>query len=353
MKNYKENLITNIIIKLSNDFNVREVNHIKEILILEMKDVDVKYKEMSLTTAGDETSQVVKKFIACKKLAGLTERSLKAYLNELAIFFKTINKSYNQITTDDIRVYLAMSRNNNNEISVDNKRRYLNSFFEWLFNEDLIKRNPVKKIDKIKYKKVVKEAFNDIEIEKMRSVLINEKIYSPLKYQKETRLRNIAIFETLLSSGMRVTELISVKKEQVDKGQDELVILGKGKKERPVYLNARAIIAIKNYLKVRKDNNEYLFVTHPPKQLSNCEKQGVSNCTQATVEAMVRKLGRRVGIEAYPHKFRRTAATNAVRKGMPIEQVQKMLGHATLNTTQIYVNVSDSDVKMSHEKYLS
>lgn len=353
MTNDKENLITNISVKLSNKFSIEDISYIKSVLIVEMKDIEIRYKEMALTVAGDETSQTVKKFIACKKLAGLTERSLKAYLNELAIFFKTTNKSYNQITTDDVRVYLALSRNNNNETSIDNKRRYLNSFYEWCFNEELVERNPIKKIDKIKSTKVVKKAFTDIEIEKMRSCLINEKTYSQKKYKEETRLRNIAIFETLLSSGMRVTELVNVKREQVDKGQDELVILGKGKKERPVYLNAKAIIAIKNYLKTRKDDNDYLFVAHPPKHLPNFNDKETSNCTQATIERMIRNLGRRCGVEAYPHKFRRTSATKAVRKGMPIEQVQKMLGHATLNTTQIYVNVSDSDVKMSHDKYLS
>lgn len=352
MINEKEELIRNITNKLLDKFNIEEVKQIKEVLIIETKDIEIKFKEQALTVAGDETSQVVKKFIACKKLAGLTDRSLKAYLNELAMFFKKTNKSYLSITTDDIRVYLAISRRNSNEVTIDNKRRYLNSFFDWCFNEELIERNPVKKIDKIKSKKQVKESFTDIEIEKMRSVLVYEKIYAPKKYQKETRLRNIAIFETLLSTGARVTELVSIKKEQVDKGQDSLVILGKGKKERPVYLNARAIVAIKNYLKERKDDNEYLFISHPISYLSN-QNEKISNCTQSCIECMVRKLGKRVNIEAYPHKFRRTAATNAVRKGMPIEQVQKMLGHATLNTTQIYVNVSDSDVKISHEKYLS
>ena len=352
MKNEKEELIDNIVNKLLNIYDVNFVNQIKEIIIIEMNNVDVKFKEKALTVAGDETSQVIKKFIACKKLAGLTDRSLKAYLNELAMFFKFLNKSYTSVTTDDIRVYLAVSRENNNEVSIDNKRRYLNSFFDWCFNEELIERNPVKKINKIKSTKQIKEAFSDIEIEKMRSVLSFEKIYAPKKYQKETRLRNIAIFETLLSTGTRVTELISIKREQVEKGQDSLIILGKGKKERPVYLNARAIMAIKNYLKERKDNNEYLFVSHPVRYLNN-NKDEISNCTQSVIECMIRKLGKRIEIEAYPHKFRRTAATNAVRKGMPIEQVQKMLGHATLNTTQIYVNVSDADVKISHDKYLS
>lgn len=352
MKNEKDELISNILNKLLNILNVQEVNKVKEILILEMKDIEIKYKEKSLTTAEDETSKVIKKFIACKKLAGLTDRTLKAYLSELAMFFKNINKSYKSISTDDIRVYLAISKKNNNEISIDNKRRYLNSFFDWCFNEELIERNPVKKINKIKAKKQVREAFSDIEIEKMRSVLTYEKVYAQKKYQKETRLRNIAIFETLLSTGVRVTELISIKKEQVEKGQDSLVILGKGKKERPIYLNARAIIAIKNYLKERKDDNEYLFISHPIMHLNN-QKEEISSCTQSCIECMVRKLGKTVGVEAYPHKFRRTAATIAVRKGMPIEQVQKMLGHATLNTTQIYVNVSDIDVKISHEKYLN
>ena len=347
----KEELINNISNELLKVMNAQHVNVIKEMYIVKMKNVEIKYKEQSLVVAGDETSLVIKKFIACKKLAGLTDRTLKAYLAELAMFFKIINKSYKTIDTDDVRVYLAMSRKNNNEISIDNKRRYLNSFFDWCFNEELIERNPVKKINKIKSKKQVKKAFSDLEIEKMRSALTYERTYAPKKFQKETRLRNIAIFETLLSTGARVTELINIKREQVDNGQDTLIILGKGKKERPVYLNARAIIAIKNYLKERKDDNEYLFVSHPIAFL-NMENK-ITNCSQSCIETMIRKIGKRVDVEAYPHKFRRTSATNAVRKGMPIEQVQKMLGHATLNTTQIYVNVSDADVKRSHERFLS
>lgn len=348
----KEDLIIEITSKLIERIGIENTNKVKEILILEMRNIKIEQEETSVTVCEDVRANIVRKFIACKKLKGCTDRTIKAYLNELAMFFKAINKSYDLITTDDVRVYLAMSRKNNSEVSIDNKRRYLNSFYDWCFNEELIEKNPVKKINKIKSKKQVKEAFTDIEIEKMRSVLNYEKIYAPKKYQKETRLRNIAIFETLLSTGARVTELINIRKNQVDKGQDELVILGKGNKERPVYLNARAIISIKNYLKERKDNNEYLFISHPITHLSN-SKEEVSNCTQSCIECMVRKLGKRVNIEAYPHKFRRTAATKAVRKGMPIEQVQKMLGHATLNTTQIYVNVSDRDVKQSHEKYLS
>lgn len=352
MVNEKDELISNILNQLLKILDSQKVKEIEEILILEMKDIEVKYKEKSLAVAGNETSQIIKKFIACKKLAGLTERSLKAYLSELAMFFKNVNKSYSAVTTDDIRIYLAMARNNNKEISIDNKRRYLNTFFDWCFTEELIERNPVKKINKIKVKKQVREAFSDIEIERMRSILVNEKVHVQKKYQKEVRLRNIAIFETLLSTGVRVTELTSIKKEQVDKGQDSLIILGKGKKERLVYLNAKAIIAIKNYLKERKDNNEYLFISHPVTHLDN-QKQEISNCTQSCIECMIRELGKKIGVEAYPHKFRRTAATTAVRKGMPIEQVQKMLGHATLNTTQIYVNVSDIDVKTSHNKYLN
>ena len=291
MTNEKEELIDNIVNKLLNIYDVNFVNQIKEIIIIEMNNVDVKFKEKALTVAGDETSQVIKKFIACKKLAGLTDRSLKAYLNELAMFFKFLNKSYTSVTTDDIRVYLAVSRENNNEVSIDNKRRYLNSFFDWCFNEELIERNPVKKINKIKSTKQIKEAFSDIEIEKMRSVLSFEKIYAPKKYQKETRLRNIAIFETLLSTGTRVTELISIKREQVEKGQDSLIILGKGKKERPVYLNARAIMAIKNYLKERKDNNEYLFVSHPVRYLNNNKDvEGLCDTVLYLVEPSIIKL---------------------------------------------------------------
>lgn len=348
----KENLISNITTTLIDILGIEITNKVKDILILEMRNIEIREIETALTISGDRRAYIITKFLACKKLAGLTERTLKAYYAECLKFLETINKNIEDITVDDVRYYLALGKKKRlSDITIDNQRRYLNTFFDWCLNEEIIKRNPIRKIDKIKTTKKQKEAFTEYEIEKMRAYLFNEKTYcgrNMKEHLKEIKLRNIAIFETLLSTGARVTELINIDKNQVAEGQDELIILGKGKKERKIYLNAKARIAIQNYLKERKDFEDCLFISYDP-----FKDNTVHRISQAGVENMIRKLGKRCDIDAYPHKFRRTAATIGVRKGMPIEQIQKMLGHCSLNTTQIYVNTSDNEVKLSHEKYLS
>ena len=348
----KEDFITEVSSKLIEIIGAEETNKVKELLILELRNIKLEHEETGLVVATDVRSSIITKFIACKKLAGCTDRTLKAYLEEYSKFFKIIDKNIEEITTDDIRYYLAISRKNGaKEITIDNYRRYLNSLFEWCQNEDIIVKNPVKKISKIRAEKNKRVAFTDIEIEKMRSQLANGKTYTARmgkEYEKELRLRNIAIFETLLSTGCRVGGIANMNRYQVENGEDELIVLEKGKKERTVYLNAKAKVAIDNYLKVRKDNQEALFTS-----LNVLTENEIHRISIAGIECMIRSVGKRCGVEAYPHKFRRTAATLAARKGMPIEQIQRMLGHATLNTTQIYVNVSDNDVKISHEKYLS
>lgn len=274
---------------------------------------------------------------------------------ELAKFFEYIKKDTRDITADDVRIYLAYCKKTCNDVTADNKRRYINSYFEWCFNEEIIPRNPVIKVDKIKSIKKVKEAFTDMEIEKMRAYLTSNQRKFNINGKdigNIIKLRNIAIFEMLLSTGVRCAELISIDRKQVENGQNEIIILGKGKKERVVYLNAKTIISIQNYLKARKDDNPALFISYFSEGIS--KKEGlVGRLTIAGVEIFIRKTGKQCNIEAYPHKFRRTSATMLVSKGMPIEQVQKMLGHATLNTTQIYVNVSENDVKNSHSKYMN
>ena len=348
----KENLISNITTSLVNAFDVETTNKIKDILILEMRNIEIREIETGLVVSRDRRSYIIQKFLACKKLSGLTERSLKAYYVECLKFLKIINKNIEDIAVDDIRYYLALSKRKKlSDVTIDNQRRYLNTFFDWCLNEEIIKRNPVKKISKIKTIKKQKEAFTEYEIEKMRNFLVNGKTYcgrNAKEHIKEIKLRNIAIFEVLLSTGVRVTELINIDKNQVEGGQDELIILGKGKKERKIYLNAKARISIQNYLQTRKDSEKHLFVAYNP-----LENNSPHRMSQAGVEDVIRVLGKRCDIEAYPHKFRRTAATISARKGMPIEQIQKMLGHSSLNTTQIYVNTSDDEVKRSHAKYLS
>lgn len=346
----KETLISNVISNLVDKIGVKNSNIVREVLVLEMKDIEIKERERQLVVYQDEITNAIKKFIAIKKLQGCTDRTLKAYLSELDLFFGKIKRNPKDISTDDIRLYLAISRKTCSNTTLDNKRRYLNSFFDWCATEELITKNPVKRIEKIKTIKKVKEAFTDYEIEKMRNELVfrNERFVGKQeKHVKEMKLRNIAIFETLLSTGVRVMELVNMNTNQINFENGEVIVLGKGNKERIVYLNAKAKMSLTNYLNERTDNLDCLFVGYDP---LTGEAQRLS---ASAVEQMTRKLGKKLGIEAHPHKFRRTTATTAVNKGMPIEQVQKMLGHSSLNTTQIYVNVQDNVVKDSHEKYFN
>lgn len=347
MSDIKEDLINKITTQLVNEIGINSTEKLKNILALEFDKVEIINKEVALTVSPDERISIIKEFLACKKIAGLTDRSLRAYFDELVRFFKQINKNVKDVTTNDIRIYLAISQKTASNVTVDNRRRYLNTFFEWCLTEEKIQKNPVRRIEKVKVVKKEKEAFSQMEIEIMRNYLNTHKPRTKQEYRKETQLRNIAIFETLLSTGLRCTELSNIKKAQVEKGEDEIIVLGKGQKERKVYLNPKSKLAIENYIKQRKDNNEYLFITHGMNS-----KPQINRIGTCTIEEMIRKSGKHCNIEAYPHKFRRTTATNAVKKGMPIEQVQKLLGHSSLNTTQIYVQVSNDDVKKSIERIM-
>lgn len=216
----KEDLIMEITSKLIEQIGIENTNKVKEILIIEMRNLKIEQEETSLIVCEDVRANIVRKFIACKKLMGCTDRTLKAYLDEYAKFFKIIDKNIEDITTDDIRFYLARARKNGaKEITIDNYRRYLNSLFDWCQGEDVITKNPVKKIDKIRGEKNKRTAFSDIEIEKMRSQLTNGKTYTARigkQYEKELRLRNIAIFETLLSTGCRVGGIVNMNRKQVE-----------------------------------------------------------------------------------------------------------------------------------------
>ena len=246
---------------------------------------------------------------------------------------KNLQKPFNQVETEDLRVYLSeyQKRSNASKKTIDNIRRILSSFFTWLEDEDYILKSPVRRIHKIKTTKQVKETYSDEALERLRD---NCKC-----------IRDLAIIDILSSTGMRVGELVKLNRVDVDFVNRECVVLGKGSKERVVYFDARTKLHLQNYLNSRKDENEALFVSllEPHNRLEI-----------AGVEIMLRKLGRRLEInKVHPHKFRRTLATRAIDKGMPIEQVQKLLGHQKIDTTMEYAIVDQQNVKNSHKKYLS
>ena len=267
----------------------------------------------------DDSVELLERFIATKRLEGRSERTLKYYKITIEKMMKSIDKNVRAITTDDLRHYLADYQQNSNasKMSIDNIRRNLSSFFNWLEDENYILKSPVRRIHKIKTTTAVKEAYSDDEVERLRDFC--------------TEIRDLALVDMLASTGMRIGELVQLNIEDIDFNERECVVLGKGDKERIVYFDGRTKLHLQEYLETRKDGNEALFVG-----LRKPHKRVTIN----GVELRIRQLGQAVGIrKCHPHKFRRTMATVAIDKGMPIEQVQKLLGHEKIDTTLHYAMV--------------
>lgn len=328
----KEKFINNVVLKMN--LNSESSNRLKNILHMELYEYTLTKIKGTDIAVRDETlnERVVKMFLIAKTIEGCTERTVQYYKNIIRYFFEGMNhKSADQITTNDIRYFLALKkeRDGNSDRNIDNYRRVLNSFFGWLHTEEYISRNPVAKIGKVRIEKRVKKAFRDIEIEKLR-------------YGAREDIRLYAIIEVMLSTGCRISEISQMNIQDLD--GDEIIVHGKGKKERPVYLNAKARLALEEYLSSRDDDNPALFVTHD-KPHSRLSISGIGSD--------IRTLGRKCGVhDTHPHRFRRTAATMAINRGMPIEQVQLMLGHESIETTTIYAVSAQESVKVSHKKYM-
>ena len=276
---------------------------------------------------------LIKKFISAKTIEGCSNRTTQYYESTLMKMISKVDMNVTHMTTDDLRTYLTdyQKINNCSKTNIDNIRRNLSSFFSWLEEENYILKSPMKRIHKIKTDKVVKETLSDENLEQLRDNC--------------NCLRDLAIIDLLASTGMRVGELVKLNINDIDFENRECVVFGKGNKERPVYFDAKTKIHLRNYLNSRTDDNQALFVSldAPYKRL---EISGV--------EIRLRTLGRRVGInKVHPHKFRRTVATKAIDKGMPIEQVQSLLGHSQIDTTMHYAMVNQNNVKESHRRYIS
>ena len=276
--------------------------------------------------------ELISSFISAKRVEGCSEKTLRYYSSTLKNVFSIVSVPVRQITTNDIRVYLAeyQGRGTVSKVTIDNIRRILSSFYSWLEDEDFILKSPIRRIKKVKVSKVVKEVYSDETLEILRDSCEN--------------LRDLAMVDLLSSTGMRVGELVMLDRADIDFQNRECVVLGKGDKERLVYFDARTKVHLRNYLDSRNDDNPALFVTLN-KPSNRLEISGV--------EKRLRELGRRLNIDkVQPHKFRRTLATKAIDKGMPIEQVQKLLGHQKIDTTLEYAMVSQNNVKISHRKYI-
>lgn len=279
-----------------------------------------------------ENSELLQKFIASKRVEGCSEKTLHYYESTIVKMFALLDKHVYKIRTDDLRQYLAdyQKLNKCSQANIDNIRRILSSFFGWLEDENYILKSPVRRIHKIKTDKTVKETYTDEALEELRDHC--------------TCLRDLALVDMLASTGMRVGELVKLNRADINFDNRECIVLGKGRKERLVYFDARTKIHLKAYLAERQDDNEALFVS----LLTPHDRLNISG-----VEIRLRKLGRTLGInKVHPHKFRRTLATRAIDKGMPIEQVQRLLGHSKIDTTMEYAMVNQNNVKISHRKYI-
>ena len=286
----------------------------------------------ALSDDEHDNTALLEMFLSAKQVEGCSEKTLRYYRTTIVKMLSNIEMGVTHITTDELRQYLADYEQDSecSKANIDNIRRILSSFFSWLEDENYILKSPVRRIHKIKTTKPVKETYTDEALEIMRDNCGN--------------LRDLAIIDMLASTGMRVGELVKLNIADVDFDNRECVVLGKGSKERPVYFDARTKIHLKNYLLSRTDDNPALFVSLL-KPFNRLEISGV--------EIRLRTLGRKLNIpKVHPHKFRRTLATRAIDKGMPIEQVQKLLGHTKIDTTMEYAMVSQNNVKISHRRYI-
>lgn len=280
----------------------------------------------------DDNPKLIDAFVAAKRIEGCSEKTLKYYRITIETMVASIDKGIRHIQTEDLRSYLTdyQSKNQSSRVTIDNIRRILSSFFSWLEDEDYILKSPVRRIHKVKTATNIKETYTDEDLEKMRDNC--------------TELRDLAMIDMLASTGMRVGEMVLLNRNDIDFNERECIVFGKGSKERVVYFDARTKIHLQNYLRSRKDDNPALFVSL---------KSPYERLKIGGVEVRLREFGKQLGLQrVYPHKFRRTLATTAIDKGMPIEQLQQLLGHRKIDTTLQYAMVKQSNVKIAHRKYI-
>ena len=326
----KQNLINEVIQGMLPFLNNAQTEKLQEV----MQHTLFNYSVIADKNNNEQPEQnLVELFLSAKRIEGCSEKSLKYYESTILSLLADLGKDVKHIITDDIRTYLTdyQSRKQSSKVTIDNIRRILSSFFSWLEDEDYILKSPVRRIHKVKTGATVKETYTDEALELMRDNC--------------TQLRDLAMIDMLASTGMRVGEMVLLNREDIDFNERECVVFGKGDKERIVYFDARTKIHLQNYLNSRDDDNPALFVSlqkpHNRLQISG-------------VEVRLRQYGKLLGLnKVHPHKFRRTLATMAIDKGMPVEQVQKLLGHVKIETTMNYALVNQSNVKISHRRYIA
>lgn len=323
----KEQLINEVTQQMLKILDNSQLETLQKVLTVSLYHYDVVEVEEQ-----QEEKDFVEIFIAAKRIEGRSEKSLEYYRNTIGKMMETVGKKVRQVTTDDLRDYLSdyQQEHESSKVTIDNIRRILSSFFGWLEDEDYIVKSPVRRIHKVKTGKSIKETYSDEELEQMRDSC--------------AETRDLAMIDMLASTGMRVGEMVLLNRDDISFYERECVVFGKGDKERVVYFDARTKMHLQRYLDERTDNNPALFVSlNAP----------YNRIQIGGIEARLKEIGNSLGIDkVHPHKFRRTLATMAIDKGMPIEQLQHLLGHQRIDTTLQYAMVKQSNVKASHRKYI-
>lgn len=331
-KEAKEILVEKIIADMEPELEISQLQKLQVVMTIQMSKFSVEESKNELVIY-DETSDIAayKQFFISKKLAGLSDRTIELYMYTVDKFMRTVRKSFSEVTTTDIRLYIA----NRNVVdglgsaSLDRERGCICRFFRWMHDEGYITSDPGRRVEKIKVEKRLKKAFTPIEVELLRRSAKNSK----------QRL----VVEMLLSTGCRVSELIALEFENYDLASDSCTVVGKGSKERRVFFNAKTVVAMKEYLQEKPHMTGPILYG----------KYDGNPMTKSGIQKMVKEIGGRVGIYSHPHKFRRTAATLAIKRGMNLNDVRRFLGHDDMNTTLQYLDLGDSDMKMLHDKYVN
>ena len=328
----KTQFVTNLIASLSGSFSTSQLLTLEATLTRELSNYQLSPSLSQPQQLQKENADLQSAFLSAKRIEGCSERTLKYYESIISHFIENQTDKIQAITTNHIRTYLSEYEKSSNasHVTIDNMRRILSSFFAWLEDEDYIVKSPVRKIHKIRSEQKVKETFSDEELERMR-----DHCKSP---------RNLAIIDLLASTGMRIGELVLLNRSDINYNERQCIVLGKGNKQREVYFNAKAKLHLQSYINSRTDAEDALFVS---------DKKHTRLSINA-IERMIRRLGQSLNIiKSHPHKFRRTLATMAIDKGMPIEQVQRLLGHSKIDTTLHYAMVNQQNVKVAHRKFIS
>lgn len=325
----KQKIVAAVVQGMLPYLNNAQTEKLQEVLLHTLWDYDI---SVSDGKAERQEQDLLSLFLAAKRIEGCSEKSLKYYQATTQAMLDGIGKPIKEIVTEDIRQYLTnyQRERHSSRVTIDNIRCILSSFFSWLEDEDYILKSPVRRIHKVKTASNIKETYSDETLELMRDSC--------------SEMRDLAMIDLLASTGMRVGEMVLLNRDDVDFAERECVVFGKGDKERMVYFDARTKLHLQTYLDSRNDNNPALIVSL---------KAPFSRLSIGGVETRLRELGRQLGVhKVHPHKFRRTLATMAIDKGMPIEQLQQLLGHKRIDTTLQYAMVKQSNVKLAHRKYI-